>query len=303
MFHPHYDQAVRETFGNSAYVTDCRIIADGYRNFTAGIICNAHPAPLFYKEEKPFLYPRMQKFQISREKAALSLCTEEKIPVPKILAAKTESEFPWILEEFIPGAPISSFSFNEEEKQRLSEEFYPVFQRLCQIRADHYGDTFDGGYLGKHQTWNQTLREMTRLTFEDCCQLDLFAGNERLVKNTLDKAFLSVSDNSPPTFFHSDLFSANVMGIKDKHGQIRLSALIDFGMSLYAPLNYVRLISQQYCDLLPPAHLESFPEDSAARKIYDLLRIEPLLLMKIFHYPDTDAAIFQYIEKCKAFKE
>lgn len=102
MFHPHYDQAVRETFGNSAYVTDCRIIADGYRNFTAGIICNAHPAPLFYKEEKPFLYPRMQKFQISREKAALSLCTEEKFLFLKYWQQKPKVNSPGFWKNSFP---------------------------------------------------------------------------------------------------------------------------------------------------------------------------------------------------------
>lgn len=293
-------QALRQTFGAHTNLVDFHILTDGYRNTTASVLCDAFPKPLFFKTEKPFLYPRTQKYQISREAVGLQLCAQHDIPVPRFVAAGTASA-PWLLEEFVCGSPLSTFQPSKEELIHLSSEFQTVFHKLCQIGGDGYGDTFEGGVIGKHKEWKNALGAMTRLTFEDCCAVGLFGNSASIVEAALNKALSCITDSSAAVFYHCDLFSANIMTERSQDGQLHITSVIDFGMSLFAPVNYVRGMTYRYCDLFRGTSYEksTFEDENA----YCILRIEPLLMMKLFRYPNADSAIQQHISECVRFLE
>lgn len=293
-------QALRQAFGTQTHLVDFCILTDGYRNTAASVVCDAYPKPLFFKTEKPFLYPRTQRFQISREAVGMQLCAQHGIPVPRFIAAGIDPA-PWLFEEFVSGSPLSSFQLSDDERLHLSCEFQTLFQEICKIKGDSYGDTFEGGLIGKHKEWSHALGAMTQLIFEDCCAVELFDSSVSVVEAALSKALTSITDDSEAVFYHCDLFSANVMAERSQEGQIHISSVIDFGMSLFAPLGYVRSMTYRYCDLLRGSGLEStaFENEFA----YRILRIEPLLMMKLFQYPNTDSAIQQHISECASFLE
>ena len=295
MYRALCERAVRQTFGNDVKLSSFNIMTDGYRNLTAKVACSAYSAPMFFKAEKPFSYPKTQKYQIAREQAGLLLCAQHNIPAPKLIAAGNEPS-PWLLETFMPGKPLSHFALTTNDKEQIKKEFETIFHKLCQIQSSCYGDTFDGGFLGRHKEWKEALAAMTQLIFEDGEAINLWGGQASLVQSALQKALKQINDSSPAVFYHCDLFSANVMGLPDEHELIHIHSIIDFGMSMFAPLQYVRNMTRRYCDLLQPASSEEEP--FAYQDAYQILRIEPLLLMKLFQYSDTECAVDKHIQAC-----
>lgn len=298
MFFQECEAAVQHVFGSRARLKECITITDSARNFTAAVRCDAHESPLFFKLEKPFVYPRMQKFQIAREVAGLRRCAEAGVPVPKLIGTG-ETSFPWLLEEFLPGAPISQWELSDDNRREIGQEFAECFEKLCGIRGSAYGDTFSGGFVGRHKRWKTAMTQMTRITFEDCLENDLFGKARDVVDAALQKALEQIEDQSPPTFFHCDLFSPNIMGDEEESGKVSINGIIDFGMSLYAPLEYVRHMTGRYCDLLRDIPIAS--SEWEEEELYQILRIEPLLMMKLYGYPDTEDAVRQYVEHCSRF--
>jgi len=298
MYHSECLHALCETFGNSTQLTSFQQITNSSRNFTARVSCNACANSLFFKLEKPFSYPRTQKHQIAKEVTALQLCHQHDIPVPKLISYGF-TPTPWLLEEFLSGAPLSTHPDFNKNKLQISNEFYKVFQKLCTIRSEAYGDIFDGGIIGKHPQWKSCLQKITKLIYEDCQNNQLFVSHSSVVEAALQKALEQIEDFSQPVLYHCDLFSANVMGDVGVDGHLHLGAVIDFGMSLFAPLHYVQAMTKEYCDLYPATETDGFSFQNQLP--YQILRIEPLLMMKLYHYPDTEVAVEQYLLKCRHF--
>jgi hypothetical protein len=112
--------------------------------------------PLFIKIEKDFEIPRTQKHQIKREIAGISLCKAAGIIVPAILNSditKTVCGNALVMEEFIKGKLIGEYTIGKENKRILGEEFEAAFRKILTIESNFYGDTFENGIIGKHDTW------------------------------------------------------------------------------------------------------------------------------------------------------
>jgi len=304
------NKAIKQTFGNDSKIDLFDIISDGIRNFTCKIECNKYDKPLFLKIEKRFVLPVTQKYQIKREVAGIALCKKHNINVPKMINADTEcliADYPWILEEFIEGKLISQFKLTDDNRNLLGIEFEEVFSKLTSIENSCYGDTFDNGIIGKHKSWRELLSKITMLLFADCDMINVFDDNSRqIVLEAITKALSTIVCNSKPVFFHYDLFSANVIGIQN-NSEVHIAAIIDFGMSLFAPIHYVQHQTRKYTDFKIKNYdiCQIYDVSQQEFNSYEILRLEPVLLLNIMkYYSDSINYVSeteQYVKRCKEF--
>jgi len=291
-------RVLNKTFGNNCKLSSCKTITDSYKNTTYKLTCSDAREPLFLKVEKPFKIPRIQKFQIKKEVAGLTLCANAGIPVPQIISADED----WILLEFIDKNLIASeHSLSDDNRAQLGAEFEDIFVRISSIGGASYGDTFPGGVVGQHSSWSGALSKMTELLYEDGLELGIFGNNEHIVAQAIAKALSQIVTNSPPALFHCDLFSQNIMGTR-KNGTVHISHVIDFGMSMFAPLVYSQYITWKFTDfaVTPIDICRKFGVTQEELIAYDILRIEPLVLAKIFEFDEYD--IFtEYQQKCECY--
>jgi len=293
---------LKNIFGSNCNIISQSIITDGYKNTTFKIICNKYEAPLFVKIEKPFTIPRTQLFQIKKEVAGITLCGKVGIPVPKIIKADEEGlEFgrPWIVENFINDKLIHEFHLGEDNKETLGVEYETLYSKISGITNDFFGDTFDSGFIGKHQTWHSAIAKMTQLIYEDCIEADVFGDKIQIVDLALKKALSKIKSSHRSVFFHCDLFSANIMGV-EKDGTVHISHIIDFGMSLFASECYSKYLTWKYTDFhVTPLDInKKYSVDPEELEAYDILRLEPILLANIFKINGLTA---QYVQKCEGY--
>ena len=305
------NNVIKKTFGEKSTILHSDVISNGYKNITFKVECNQYKKPLFLKIEKNFDLPRTQKFQIKREIVGINLCRDKGINVPIIINSDdrgTAFGMPWILEEFIDGSLISEFNIESEDRYQLGMEFEDVFTKLISIGSNHYGDTFEGGIIGKHSSWNDTISKITYLLFEDCCHIGLFdkGTSLHLVEQALIKALSYMKCNSEPVIFHYDLFSQNVFGIEKEDG-IHVGTIIDFGMSLFAPVHFVQYLTRKLTDFEMERIDVSqvYGVEQRELRAYDIIRIEPLLLLNLMGYVSTSMDYIsetkKYINKCRQY--
>jgi hypothetical protein len=185
----------------------------------------------------------------------------------------------------------------------IDKEFEEIYNKISSITSESYGDTFEGGFIGKHKNWRSALIHITDLLLQDCQSLDVFGVGHRIVADACNKAISQIRDITQPVLFHCDLFSGNVMGRMGEDKKIHINAIIDFGMSMFVPKTYSKYITSKYSDfnlrLIPNATDDNVPLSEMIA--YDILRLEPLILMKYFQYNDTDKAVAAYLTKCSEF--
>jgi hypothetical protein len=298
---------LKNVFGNKCRLLKCIKIKEGFMNDSLKLICSEFSKPLFLKVEKPFTIPRTQKFQIKKETAGITLCKNAGIPVPVIIKSDENGNMynlPWILEEFIDDKLICEYTLSEHNKDTLGIEFEDVFMKISSINNNYYGDTFLNGYIGNYSSWYETISQITKLLYEDCMEIKIFGDNADNVRIALNKALSCIKSNTPPVLFHCDLFSANIMGCKDNdNGEIHISYIIDFGMSLFAPIGYSQYQTRRLTDFKIPQidvnKLYGMKIDEL--NAYEILRLEPVLLMNIFKYSDCISRTSEYIEKCQQY--
>jgi len=261
---------------------------------------------LFVKIEKPFTIPRTQKFQIKKEVAGIRLCSNAGIPVPQIISADEDgSSFstPWILLKFIEENLISNeHQLSAENKKLLGAEYENIFSKISDIASDFYGDTFSGGVIGQHRSWNYTMATITRLLFEDATWLNAFGNKAYIVEQAIAKALLQIESNLPPALFHCDLFSQNIMGVR-RGGTVHIGHVIDFGMSIFAPRAYSHYLTWKYTDfaVTPIDIAKKYEIDQNELTAYDILRMEPVLLANIFKFYGYDVFTQEFVQMCEHY--
>lgn len=299
-------KALKHTFGSSTEIKELKTITDKARNTTANITCSSYEKPIFIKIEKDFDLPRTQKFQIKREEAGLRLCREKGVNVPKVIAFDVEgtiSGSPWIMEEFIEGELLFDLEQDDLTKKRLGIEFEQQYKKLLSVTSEKYGDTFSGGLIGRHTEWKDAITSMSNLLFEDCMQEGVFNNEEsQIVNKALTKAVSDLKCKTKPAMFHYDLFSMNVFGIISD-GQITLGPIIDFGMSVFAPEHYVQYITRKFTDFqLPEMYVQTaYGISDSEIKAYDILRIEPILMMHMIQYRHYAQERGKYVKACSDY--
>jgi hypothetical protein len=304
------ESALKYTFGEKTNILSHDIISNGNLNICMKINCNQYENPLFLKLEKDIEIPCTQKYQIKREVSGINLCKEKDICVPMIIKADENGTVcgnPWILEEFIAGKLIGGYLIDKENKRLLGREFEIVFKKLLSIESNYYGDTFDNGLIGKHNNWCGAISKITSLLFSDCSKLNIFDNTSHvIVEQALKKALSYMKYDTKPVLYHSDLFSQNVFA-KEYDNEIYLGCIIDFGMSLFAPIHYVQYQTRRRADFQMENMdvCEVYGVDRNELNAYDILRIEPVLMMNLYKYNDgTTDFISQtnsYIDKCRDY--
>jgi len=235
----------------------------------------------------------------------ITLCDKVGIPVPQIIRADEEGlQFgrPWIVENFINEKLIHEFHLSEENKKALGAEYETLYSKISGITNDSFGDTFDGGLIGKHQTWHSAVAKMTQLIYEDCIEVDVFRDKIQIIDSALKKALSKIKCTHRSVFFHCDLFSMNIMGA-EKDGAVHISHIIDFGMSLFSSECYSQYFTWKYTDfrVTPLDISEKYGIDPEELEAYDILRLEPVLLATIFKINEADVLTMQFIQKCEEY--
>ena len=296
---------IQAAFGNNCSMQSCSIITDGYKNTTYKLTCSGYSAPLFLKIEKPFKIPRTQAFQIKKEVAGINLCNKAGIPVPNIVMSDEDGKafgVPWILEDFIDEKLICERWLSEPNKKTLGNEFEDIYTKISNIASDFYGDTFNGGFIGRHLSWNDAIAKITQLSYQDGLEIGVFGDKAHVVDMAIKKALKQIKSNLEPVLFHCDLFSANIMGA-EKNGQVRISHIIDFGMSMFASRCFSHYITWKHTDFaVAPVDIgEMYGISHNELAAYDILRLEPALLTGIIKFDGYDDFISSFIQKCEKY--
>ena len=297
---------VKDVFGSNCNLLLCEKISEGLKNSTFKLICSEYHKPLFLKVERLINIPRIQIFQIKREVAGITLCKSIGIPVPTIIKSDEDGRVdkaPWILEEFIDEKLICEYSLDDHNKEILGKEFESVYSKISSIKSNYYGDTFSTGYIGQHSTWNETMSQITKLLFEDCIEINVFEDNATIVNLALNKALSNIKSNLQSVLYHYDLFSSNIMGYKNDDGEVHIGHIIDFGMSLFAPISFSQYQTRKLTDFITaPIDINKIYGIKNEELIaYDILRFEPILLINIMKYDDYKKQTLEYVDKCNQY--
>ena len=301
---------IKQTFGNNSQMTDFKQIKDGLASISLQVSCDQHDKPLFLKIEKAFEIPRTQKYQIKREIAGIKLCQEKGIKVPTIISSDEFgllADRPWILEDYIDGKSVYEYRLDDANKKLISREYTHLFEKIVSIESDYYGDIFPDGFIGHHDNWLTTLAKMTSILLADCEKMELFDSiSNQVVKAALQKALDNIKFTSKPVFFHYDLLSGNIFA-EEVQSIIHLGCLFDFGMSLFTPIHYAYWLTIKLNDLSMEKidDLEKLGFDHNEEMAYEILRLEPVLLMQVIMQNNKQTGpssyMQQYVSKCKEY--
>lgn len=301
---------IRHAFGSNSNIVEYRIMVDKATSLAIRVVCDQLDKPLFLKVEKGFQIPGTLQHLTKRELRGTQLCSEKGIPVPAIISSDEKGSVcgnRWILEEFIQGKLLSEYTLDAGNTEIIRCEFESLFQKLLSIKGAAYGDTFDNGPIGKHATWGQAVSRINGILLNNCDELNVFDKQSKpIVRQALQKALSMQKHHTKPAFFHYDLLAGNVFAV-ERDGEIHIDTIIDFGLSMFAPLHYVEYMTRKYTDIplesVDVAAKFGFDEDEI--ESYEILRIEPVVLLHALRqfdhtvdpYPYTQA----YIDKCKDY--
>lgn len=304
------ESAVKYTFGEKGSVLSYDVISNGGFNIGVKIISNQYEKPLFLKIEKDIDIPSTQRYQIKREVAGINLCKGKGVCVPTIVKSDENGIVcgsPWIMEEFIDGKLIGRYDIDKANKLVLGKEFENTFMKLLSVESNYYGDTFDNGIIGKHDNWYGAISKITSLLISDCNKLNVFNDTSyTIVEQALKKALSFMMCHTKPVLYHYDLFSGNIFA-KESNNEIHLGCIIDFGMSLFAPLHFVQFQTRRLTDFQIENIdvCEVYGVDKNEINAYDILRIEPILMMNLYKYNDGKTDFISqtnaYINKCRDY--
>lgn len=195
---------------------------------------------IFIKIENNNNLPVFYSGQIERELAGMKLCGNKGILCPKVLAydltGKSMSE-KYIVTEFIDYPLLSKVWTTMElvEKQSIKKQTLNIVSSLSKITYPQFGDIYDGGYIGRFETWSKAFVRLIEIAVNDCerfCTLNKCEINV-ILQATKECSFrLPITD--APCFSHMDLHWNNIF-VNRVNDIFEIASIIDFGSSLYAP--------------------------------------------------------------------
>lgn len=230
--------------------------------------------------------------------------------MPTIMSSDEDGSvcgYRWMLVEFIQGKLLNEYTLDATNIEIVRHEFESMLHMLLSIEGQEYGDTFDDGPIGRHATWKQSVSRINGILLDNCDELNVFDDQSQpIVRQALQKALSMQKCQTKPVLFHYDLLAGNVFAV-ERNGEVHIGSLIDFGLSMFAPLHYVEYLTRKYTDI----PLESM--DAAAKfriekdelESYEILRIEPVVLLHALKQFDHTVDSYQYtqayINKCKDY--
>jgi hypothetical protein len=245
----HADQIIKKAVGSQARVESVFPWGGGARNVGYGI-CTQNPAGKFFlKIEKGAGLPRTRWGQIEREVNGIRLMQAAGVPCPCLVsfdASGDEIGRKYALVEFIEADLLweSWSQLDAADQAGLRQEITWVMDNMKLTHSPLYGDTYPGGMIGQHPTWQAACRSMGAVLLEDSLEMNMFTADQRcLVSETLEKGISCLVSDIPASFLHLDLGPHNVLatrrpqqgtGAQSPQG-MRIAAVIDYGSSMFGP--------------------------------------------------------------------
>jgi tRNA A-37 threonylcarbamoyl transferase component Bud32 len=240
--------------------------------------------------------------QIQKEAAALTLCAEHGIPVPKVLGYNITEPCPWIMEEYIEGKLLSQYQLSSENEAIFSQEYGELYAKISQVTSPTYGDTFSGGAIGQFATWKEAVAKKAKLLLNDLADVYSLKESTSIVELALEKAASAITCNAPAVLFHEDLLPVNMFAEESADGFVHIGHVIDFGMSSFSSIAYSQFITRKYTSYMPPMDLSQvYGINEAELAAYEIIDMGPVVLMNYFKAEGYLRFTKQYIVKCKIY--
>lgn len=184
--------------------------------------------------------PVLYSGQIERELTGMKLCSDNGILCPSLLASDlTGKSFPqkYLITEFMEHPLLHEVwsTLDAAGKLSIKKESLDLIRSLSKISSPFFGDVYEGGSIGRFESWSQTFLRLIQIAVSDCEGYGTLNQNET---NTILQAANACSMHLPlqdmPCFCHLDMHWNNIF-VHKKGDIYRIAGIIDFGSSLYAP--------------------------------------------------------------------
>ncbi|NLG50407.1 MAG: aminoglycoside phosphotransferase family protein [Chloroflexi bacterium] len=226
--------------GNSAQVGQVEPWGGGAHNRCYRIAPQGGSWRYFLKVEQSPIVPRTRAHQIAKEVSGITLATGAGVPCPRLLRYDlTGDEVGWryALFEFIDASLAGEVwsTLSPENQAAIRAQVEGLAARLDSIAAPFYGDTYAGGLVGQHATWQSAVIAWASLALEDAANLSIYSPAElALIREACAAVYPAFTSQIAPAFLHNDMHEFNAF-VEQVEGQTRISHIIDFGYNLYAP--------------------------------------------------------------------
>ncbi len=234
------NQIVKKTLGTRAMVESIFPWGGGALNICYGVYTQNPAGKYFLKIEKGNSLPRTRWGQIEREVSGIRLMRAAGVPGPCLVSfdmSGVEIGRKYTLVEFVEADLLYEFwgQLAPSEQAGLRQEITCIMEKMKLAHSPVYGDTYPGGAMGQHLTWQEACRSMGHVLREDSLEMEVFKPDQqRWVEDALEKAASSIVSDIPASFLHLDLGPHNVLATRSPQG-VQIAAVIDFGCSMYGP--------------------------------------------------------------------
>lgn len=222
-------------------------------------------------------------FERLRQETILLQSLESQICVPKVYSFGQFGDSVYQIQGFVRGQKLHRIWKNlpPEQKDQIIEDLGSCLKLLHQRTSTGYGRLSGGKMV---HTWLEFCEHHLGATLDElkAYRIKLDPAIVELIQERFarDKEWLR---EGPPSLIHRDLWLGNILAEGGK-----ITAILDFEFSMYAPVDYELLLVEEFC-LYPNDYAEDGNEVYSAADFSDYL----MLLKK--HYPGL--FVFQNLRK------
>ncbi|MBP7175157.1 MAG: phosphotransferase [Thermoclostridium sp.] len=231
---------VQSLFGNHEKLLSAEVASAGDVNSCYVLKTSSFQNKVFLKIEKESI-PKFYDGQVAKEAAAIKLCTENNVPVAKVItyeAAKKNFGYRFMMTEFVEGEMLSKVwgKLDGEQKKAVKSSCLSLLNRFKQIRSPYFGDICDNGSFGKHSSWKDAFIKISSVAIKDCYHMgSLSQYDADIVQEAVIKCSESIKAAPFACFNHMDLHWNNIIVSQQPDGGIAFRSVLDFGSSVFGP--------------------------------------------------------------------
>jgi aminoglycoside phosphotransferase (APT) family kinase protein len=210
-----------------------------------------------------------------RQEAALLQSIGNQICVPKVYAIGQYCDCTYQIQDFVRGQKLHWVwkKLLPEQKNAIVTELVYYMKLLHQRTSQEFGQLW--GEKRHYRTWLDFCEENLQSTLEELkiWKVNIDPKIIELVCERFDrdKSFLR---EGTPCLIHRDLWQGNILVEED-----RITAILDFEFSMYAPVDYELLLIEEFC-LYP----NDFSEED--NEIYTAADFSDYVFLLKKHYPE-----------------
>jgi len=276
------ERVIRNLYGNSAVINECRLLAGGNMNTNYfiktdreanGLVLRAAPPP----EIKRCLFS-FHADMMSAEPLFHKLLEENGVPTVKVVKYASENVDigrEYMITEYLPSITMNDPLLRQTDLSSVYKEVGQYMRKLHTITSDRFGWKRPGSDHSEFDTWPQfVLAYMTEVA-NSTEEYELFEREHiEFLRALFNNKIALFGGVETPNMIHKDLHEGNIL-LHQRDGQYTVSAIIDMGWVMFGDRKWEFLsrcmINQDYLN----GYGEDMPQDAEFK--------EMSLLYKLLH--------------------